>query len=143
MHNKQKKAIKDQSKFPLNAFFKVFVNSVSVHSKIYAPASLTNKMINFSLFSQFAIFSKLKNILHFTATMKCIPNIKFSFLSQSQKCQSVVIINHINYFGKINLATFVIKKKKTLNHGTWILTISIHKMKNCQPLKWQSLLFLK
>ena len=136
MCNKQKKAIKDQSKFPLNAFFKVFVNSVSVHSKIYAPASLTNKMINFSLFSQFAIFLKLKNILHFTATMKCIPNIKFSFLSQSQKCQSVVIINHINHFGKINLATFVKKKKKTLksrNMNTYYF--AIHKMKNCQPLK--------
>ena len=34
LYEKQKKSIKDQRNFWLNTFFKAFVNSVSVHSKV-------------------------------------------------------------------------------------------------------------
>ena len=85
MYNKKKKPIKVQiRKLPPNTFFKVFANSVSVHSEIlYSRFSYEQNDI-FFFTPPVGDLLEIEECLHLTNYNgeQFIPNIKFSFLPQ-------------------------------------------------------------
>ena len=95
-YKKQKKSIKDQRIFCSNAFFKVFTNFVSGHSKIWCLRFFfeQNDINLFIPLARLAIFLKLKNVYIWQLQWSAIHSkYKFCFLSQSSKSVNLLYGN--------------------------------------------------
>ena len=71
MCNKQKKSIKDQRNFSFDAFFKVFANSIGVHSKIWCSRFSNKKNDMFLFIPPVGDLPENEECLHLTTTMEC------------------------------------------------------------------------
>ena len=88
VYKKQKKSIKYQGNYCSNTFVKVFANSVIAYSKIWC-LHFFYEQNNIVFFIPPVIWNWRMFIFDNCNGVQFIPNI--SFLSQSSKCQSMVI----------------------------------------------------